>query len=159
PGNFVDVVKRTLEKTQLPPHLLELEIVESVLLHDAAQAIQTLHDLRELGVGIAIDDFGTGFSSLSYLKLLPINKVKIDRSFINEIINDPTDAAITLGIISMAHHLKLKVVAEGVETESQAAFLRENLCNVFQGYYFARPMPMAKLEEYLASPREYGRVI
>ncbi|MAL99138.1 MAG: hypothetical protein CL583_11910 [Alteromonadaceae bacterium] len=151
PGNFVDIVKRTLETTCLPGHLLELEIVESVLLHDPARVIATLHELRELGVGISIDDFGTGFSSLSYLKRLPITKVKIDRSFIQEITNDPKDAAITQGIISMAHHLKLKVVAEGVETGPQAAFLRDNACDIFQGYFFARPMPMAQLTEFLAT--------
>lgn len=154
PGNFVEIVKKTLEQTRLPPHLLELEIVESVLLHDPAQVIQTLHKLRELGVGISIDDFGTGFSSLSYLKLLPITKIKIDRSFINEIIKDTNDAAITQGIISMAHHLKLKVVAEGVETEPQAAFLRKNSCDILQGYFFAKPMPMVQLKDYLNKNRE-----
>jgi EAL domain-containing protein (putative c-di-GMP-specific phosphodiesterase class I) len=103
-------------------------------------------------VRIALDDFGTGFSSLSYLKRLPIDKIKIDRSFIQEISTDRHDAAITQGIISMAHHLSLTVVAEGVETASQVDFLTGSQCDVFQGYYFAKPMPCAEIEAFLCHP-------
>ncbi|WPP46302.1 putative bifunctional diguanylate cyclase/phosphodiesterase [Pseudomonas sp. AN-1] len=147
--DFVGTVQRSLEYSGLPAHLLELEITETVLLKDAERAIQLLRELKALGVGIALDDFGTGYSSLSYLKDLPIDKVKIDRSFVHELISDQRDAAITQGIISMAHHLDLKVVAEGVETTEQAEFLRRNLCDAFQGYLYARPMPYSQLEAYL----------
>jgi diguanylate cyclase (GGDEF)-like protein/PAS domain S-box-containing protein len=148
-AGFVNTVRAVLEETGLPPALLELELTESVLLENAERAISVLHELKALGVQLAIDDFGTGFSSLSYLKRLPIDKIKIDRSFVQDVINDSTDAAISLGIISMAHHLKLKVVAEGVESEPQYAFLKENNCDEFQGFYFARPMPLPQLEEFL----------
>ncbi|UTW06662.1 PAS domain S-box protein [Pseudomonas benzenivorans] len=147
--NFLETIRAALEKYALNPEQLALEITESVLLNNTDQAIESLQQLRALGVGIAIDDFGTGYSSLGYLKRLPIDKVKIDRSFIREIISDSNDAAITRGIISMAHHLKLKVVAEGVENEPQVAFLRKSHCDQFQGYHFAKPMPFAALENFL----------
>ncbi|MDT4797336.1 Regulator of RpoS [compost metagenome] len=146
---FVDSVRRILEETRLPAELLELEITETVLLDNAERAIATLQALKALGVRLSIDDFGTGFSSLNYLKRLPIDKVKIDRAFVQEIISDRHDAAITQGIISMAHHLRLRVIAEGVESESQFAFLKKSHCDEFQGYYFARPMPFDQLEQFL----------
>jgi diguanylate cyclase (GGDEF)-like protein/PAS domain S-box-containing protein len=148
-SNFVDSVQAVLRKHELDASLLELEITEGVLLNHAERAIETLHQLKKLGVKIAIDDFGTGFSSLNYLKRLPIDKVKIDRSFVEEIISDQHDAAITQGIISMAHHLRLKVIAEGVETEPQFAFLKKSHCDLFQGYYFAKPMPFIELEAFM----------
>jgi diguanylate cyclase (GGDEF)-like protein/PAS domain S-box-containing protein len=148
-SNFVESIQAVLHKHQLSAERLELEITEGVLLNHAEQAIGTLHQLKSLGVKIAIDDFGTGFSSLNYLKRLPIDKVKIDRSFVEEIVSDQHDAAITQGIISMAHHLRLKVIAEGVETEPQFAFLKKSHCDLFQGYYFAKPMPFAELEVFL----------
>ncbi|MBD8755387.1 putative bifunctional diguanylate cyclase/phosphodiesterase [Pseudomonas coleopterorum] len=151
-GHFVQYVQATLEKHGLRGEQLELEITESLLLNNAEQAIETLHRLKALGVRIALDDFGTGFSSLSYLKRLPIDKIKIDRSFIREIVTDYHDAAITQGIISMAHHLSLIVVAEGVETASQMEFLKGSRCDIFQGYHFARPMPFATLEAFLGHP-------
>jgi EAL domain-containing protein (putative c-di-GMP-specific phosphodiesterase class I)/CheY-like chemotaxis protein len=148
-SNFVAGISAVLSKYALDAGLLELEITESVLLHNADRAIETLHQLKQLGVKIAIDDFGTGFSSLNYLKRLPIDKVKIDRSFIKEIISDRHDAAITQGIISMAHHLGLKVIAEGVEGEPQVAFLKKSNCDELQGYYFAKPMPFEALQAFL----------
>jgi EAL domain-containing protein (putative c-di-GMP-specific phosphodiesterase class I)/CheY-like chemotaxis protein len=148
-SNFVESIQAILSKHRLAAELLELEITETVLLGNAERAIDTLHQLKRLGVKIAIDDFGTGFSSLNYLKRLPIDKVKIDRSFVQEIISDRHDAAITQGIISMAHHLRLKVIAEGVETEPQFAFLKKSQCDEFQGYYFAKPMPFAELQDFL----------
>lgn len=151
-GHFVQYVQATLEKHGLRGEQLELEITESLLLHNAEQAIETLHRLKALGVRIALDDFGTGFSSLSYLKRLPIDKIKIDRSFIREIVTDHHDAAITQGIISMAHHLSLIVVAEGVETASQMEFLKGSRCDIFQGYHFARPMPFAALKAFMSDP-------
>ncbi|MDR0188930.1 EAL domain-containing protein [Pseudomonas yamanorum] len=150
-SNFVQCVQATLEKHGLLGAQLELEITESLLLQNAEQAIEILHRLKALGVRIALDDFGTGFSSLSYLKHLPIDKIKIDRSFIREIAADHRDAAITQGIISMAHHLDLTVVAEGVETTSQVNFLKGSRCDVFQGYYFAKPMSYEALESFLTA--------
>jgi diguanylate cyclase (GGDEF)-like protein/PAS domain S-box-containing protein len=149
-GQFVESIQAVLSKYGLSTGQLELEITESLLLHNVEQAIDTLHRLKALGVRIALDDFGTGFSSLSYLKRLPIDKIKIDRSFIQEIATDRHDAAITQGIISMAHHLSLTVVAEGVETTSQVDFLKGSRCDIFQGYYFAKPMPFADLEAFLS---------
>ncbi|MCH8537218.1 MAG: EAL domain-containing protein [Alkalimonas sp.] len=148
-SNFVDSVAALLQKHHLPANSLELELTESILLSHVDSAIEKLHQLKALGVHIAIDDFGTGFSSLSYLKQLPIQKVKIDQSFIRDVIRDRHDAAITKAIISMAHHLQITVIAEGVETKAQVAFLRKHHCNEFQGYYFARPMPAAELETLL----------
>jgi len=147
--NFVQTIKTMLRKHQLEPAQLELEVTEMVLAHNAERALETLQQLRDLGVKLSLDDFGTGFSSLNYLKRLPVDKVKIDRSFVREIISDQHDAAISQGIIAMAHHLNLKVIAEGVELESQLAFLRRSNCDEFQGYYFAKPMPFADLQQYL----------
>ncbi len=148
-SNFIESIRAILDRYGLKPEILELEITETVLLNNPEKAIETLRQLKELGVRIAIDDFGTGFSSLNYLKRLPIDKVKIERSFVQEIISDRNDAAITQGIISMAHHLQLEVIAEGVETEPQFVFLKKNQCDQFQGYYFAKPMPFDEIEQFL----------
>lgn len=152
---FMDTVQQALTQSGLPAHALELEIVESAVLHDTDQVIETLHNLRELGVRIAIDDFGTGFSSLSYIKLLPATKLKIDRSFVQDVIRNRSDAAITQGIISMAHHLSLEVVAEGVETEAHAAFLAKHNCDLLQGFVFAKPMPFNELKQYMNNQSVY----
>ncbi len=146
---FTNTVVDALRVSGLPPECLELEVVESAILLDTDLVIDTLHAIRELGVHIAIDDFGTGFSSLSYIKLLPANKIKIDRSFIKDVIENRSDAAITQGVISMAHHLGLEVVAEGVETEAHATYLRKNHCDLLQGFAFARPMPFDELLAFL----------
>lgn len=150
-SNFVESIEAVLRKHELSAQLLELEITETVLMNNPERAIETMQQLKQLGVRIAIDDFGTGFSSLNYLKRLPVDKVKIDRSFIRDIISDRHDAAITQGIISMAHHLKLTVVAEGVETEPQFAFLKKSHCDEFQGYYFAKPMSFTDTAAFLRS--------
>lgn len=142
---FVADLLRVLKSTGLDASLLELELTENILQGDTQGAIDILHEIRKHGISIAIDDFGTGFSSLSYLKYLPIHKIKIDRSFIKEIISDHRDAAITQGMASIATQLDLQVVAEGVETEAQYAYLRKHLCENFQGFYFARPMPLEEL--------------
>lgn len=147
--DFVEQVSQALNSSGLKPEFLELEVVESVLLYDTDQIVKTLHQLRGLGVSLAIDDFGTGFSSLSYIKKLPASIIKIDRAFIKDVIRDRTDAAITRGVISMAHHLGLAVVAEGVETEAQAAFLRKHGCDYLQGFYLAKPMPFNEFEQFL----------
>ncbi|MFN3580633.1 MAG: EAL domain-containing protein [Pseudomonas sp.] len=140
-SNFIVFIQSLLKELGMPPQLLELEVTESLLLDNIDQAIETLQALKDYGITIAIDDFGTGFSSLSYLKRLPIDKVKIDRTFVAEVISDSRDAAIVQSVISMAHNLSLVVIAEGVETEAQQAFLRKYNCDEFQGYFYAKPMP------------------
>ncbi|HEY9279664.1 MAG TPA: EAL domain-containing protein [Eoetvoesiella sp.] len=148
-ADFIDSIRKKLQTYSLPSQCLEIEITEGVLLDNAAHIITKLGELKKLGVAISLDDFGTGYSSLNYLKNLPIDKIKIDRSFVREVISDRHDAAITKAIIDMAHHLNLKVVAEGVETESQYWFLKRNFCDEFQGYLFAKPMSFGDLEQRL----------
>ncbi|HCT41415.1 MAG TPA: GGDEF domain-containing protein [Moraxellaceae bacterium] len=145
-SNFVESIQAVLQKHDLNAEQLELEITETVLLNNADRSIETLQRIKALGVRIVIEDFGAGFSSLNYLKRLPIDKVKIDHAIVKDVISDRHDAAITQGIISMAHHLQLAVIAEGVETESQVAFLMKSHCDAFQGYYFAKPMPFSEVE-------------
>ncbi|UYG02611.1 EAL domain-containing protein [Halomonas sp. LR3S48] len=153
-AGFLDTLRETLATTQLPASRLELELTEGVLLKDAQDAVDVLHDLRRMGINVSIDDFGTGFSSLNYLKQLPISKVKIDRSFIKEVTHSVDDASIVQAIISMAHHLGLTVVAEGVETEQQHSLLRGYGCEQFQGFLLARPMPLDQLELSLRAGTE-----
>lgn len=151
--SFLSSLSATLEATGLSATSLELELTEGILMNDTDAAIDTLHALREMGISVAIDDFGTGFSSLSYLRHLPVDKVKIDRSFINNIAHNSKDAAIVQGIVALAHHLELKVVAEGVETSQQHQQLVALKCDVFQGYLFARPMPFEPLCDWLTEQR------
>jgi len=139
-ANLVSEVARVLDASDLPPGLLELEITESMVMDNPERAIQTLRQLKSMGIALAIDDFGTGYSSLGYLKRFPMDTIKIDRSFIKDIPRNSDDAIITRTIIAMAHNLRLKAVAEGVETEAQLAFLREYGCDEMQGYYFSRPL-------------------
>ena len=145
---LVDKVRQVLIETKLDPKFLELEITESMTM-DVNHAIPTLKSLNELGVQIAIDDFGTGYSSLNYLKNFPIHHLKIDRSFVNDIMNDPNDVKIISAIISMAHGLNLEVVAEGVETKEQATFLSNLHCDQVQGYYYSKPLHPDQMEEIL----------
>ncbi|WP_144393030.1 EAL domain-containing protein [Pleionea sediminis] len=130
-----------LKKHKLPPHALELEITESMLMRDVEQAIKTLQRMKRMGLQIAIDDFGTGYSSLSYLRRFPLDSLKIDRTFIDEVCVDPDDTAITLAILSMAKSLRLKVVAEGVETTQQWEFLAKHECDEIQGYLISKGIP------------------
>jgi diguanylate cyclase (GGDEF)-like protein/PAS domain S-box-containing protein len=139
-ASLVRDVARILDVTGLRPEGLDLEITESMVMGNPEQAIQTLRQLKSMGLSISIDDFGTGYSSLGYLKRFPIDHIKIDRSFIKDIPEDNDDATITRTIIAMAHNLRLKVIAEGVETEAQLNFLREHRCDEMQGYYFSRPL-------------------
>jgi diguanylate cyclase (GGDEF)-like protein/PAS domain S-box-containing protein len=147
--NLLEEVKRALRETGLPPSSLKLEITESVIMLDVEATITTLTQLKELGVQLAIDDFGTGYSSLSYLKRLPLDVLKIDRSFVNGIGKDREDTAIVRAIISMAKSLDLSITAEGIETVEQSALLRAWSCDSGQGYYFARPLDAADLTELL----------
>lgn len=146
--NLKGKISYVLEQTGLDPRYLELEITESMTM-DVDHAIQSLLELKELGVNVSIDDFGTGYSSLYYLKKFPIDRLKIDRSFVRDIMVDPNDAAIVATIIAMTRHLKLKVIAEGVETEDQLRFLHQNNCNEVQGYWFSPPVGAAEMERIL----------
>ena len=138
---FLDGVFATLHDTGLDPHLLELELTESVLVKQAETAASILRAVRDKGVQVAIDDFGTGYSSLSYLRKFPVDALKIDQSFVRQISNGGDDTIIVTAIIALARSLKLRVVAEGVETAEELAFLCERQCDEVQGYYFGRPMP------------------
>jgi len=140
-AGFLEDVQQALSASELPPECLELEVTESVLLDGAGQAIELISQLKSMGIKVALDDFGTGFSSLSYLRDLPIHKVKLDRAFIKDITTDSRDAAIVQGIIDMAHHLELVVVAEGIEEREQQQDLAQRNCDLLQGFLFAKPMP------------------
>lgn len=144
---FLDDVKQVLEETGLSPKLLELEVTESVLLDGAEPVIELMETLKTLGIRVALDDFGTGFSSLSYLRDLPTHKVKLDRSFVKDTTTDHRIAAIVQGVITMAHHMDMIVVAEGIETLEQQEDLARRHCDILQGYLFARPMPLAELKQ------------
>ena len=142
-------IARILAETGMEGNSLTLEITESMLVENVEETIRTLQQLNALGLEISIDDFGTGYSSLSYLKRYPINTLKIDRSFVRDIATDPNDAAIIAAIIVMARNLKMQVIAEGVETEEQLAFLLQQGCNRFQGFYFSEPLPASEIENRL----------
>ncbi|MDP3744303.1 MAG: EAL domain-containing protein [Methylotenera sp.] len=146
-------VSALLKKYALPPHILDLELTESILMQGIDSALSMLHELTIMGVGLSIDDFGTGYSSLSYLKRFPIQKLKIDQSFVRDITSDSNDAIMVKTIILMAHSLKLHVIAEGVETEAQADFLRASGCEQAQGYLFGRPVPADEFTKLLQSKR------
>jgi len=133
-----------------PSHLV-LELTESVLIDSPPETAAMLDAIKEMGVRISVDDFGTGYSSLSYLKRFPIDELKIDRSFVHGVADDEDDAAIVTAIIRMAHALGLTVVAEGVETEEQLAFLSDRGCNTFQGFLRSKPLPPSELAAMLAS--------
>ena len=147
--NLTEMVDEVLKETGLEARWLQLEITEGVAMQDVESNIAVLRELRQTGVQIAIDDFGTGHSSLSYLSRLPIDVVKIDQSFIQDLTTDPNGAAIARSIIVMAHNLKLRVIAEGVETEEQLEFLKKRRCDEMQGYLFSKPAPAEAFEEML----------
>ncbi|WP_221795748.1 putative bifunctional diguanylate cyclase/phosphodiesterase [Oceanobacter mangrovi] len=152
-SNLEQLVGDVLQHTGLPPANLELEITESTLMLDLNAAVAVMQRLRNTGIRFAIDDFGTGYSSLAYLKTLPIEVLKVDRSFVNDIPEDSNDMAITAAVIAMAHKLGLQVVAEGVESEDQVEFLRRNRCDQAQGYLFSRPLDVQQLEQFLDQTR------
>lgn len=146
---LVTQVATTLKQTGLAPDHLELELTESILMEDVEATIQTLSKLSEMGVKLSIDDFGTGYSSLSYLKRFPIDTLKIDQAFVRESATDEDDAAIVIAVIALAHSLKMNVIAEGVETDRQLAFLKAQGCDEVQGYFYSRPLPVDELTDYL----------
>jgi EAL domain-containing protein (putative c-di-GMP-specific phosphodiesterase class I) len=155
--DLVATVAEALALTGLPPHLLVLEITESVLMTDRDLAVTILHALRSLGVRLSIDDFGTGQSSLGYLKSLPVDSLKIDRSFVDGLGSDPDDSAIVAAVVHMGHALGLTVTAEGIETPRQLSELRALGCDLGQGFYFARPQPGEIAAALAASPSRHAR--
>ncbi|QXG48682.1 EAL domain-containing response regulator [Pseudomonas viridiflava] len=150
-SGLITDIGQALERHQVDPKWLEVELTESSLMENTSHTITTLQTLKNMGVRISIDDFGTGYSSLAYLRRFPIDKLKIDIAFIREVTSNPQDAAIARAIIELAHSLDLKVIAEGVETPEQRAFLTENHCDQIQGYLVSKPLPLDELELYLRS--------
>ena len=143
---------RLNDQYQLAPGQLCVEITENVFLTDPKDVIRQLREIRSMGIEVAIDDFGTGFSSLSYMRDMPVNKIKIDRSFVNGITANNSDAAITRGTLSMARELGMSVVAEGVETEEQFRLLQQFGCTGYQGFWYSRALPLAELRIFSAAP-------
>ncbi len=152
-NNLIDSIKNTLATSGIAPQNLELEVTETSLMQDAESAIEILNELKALGIRIAIDDFGTGYSSLSYLKQLPIDTLKIDNCFVRGAPRDPKNQAILQSTIELAHRLKLKVVAEGVENQAEQALLSQYQCDYLQGYWVGKPMPSTALEKVLIETR------
>lgn len=150
-SSFFEFIKSTIERQQVDPTLLELEVTESSLINDYNEVFNLLNSARGLGLSVSVDDFGTGYSSLAYLKRLPIDILKIDRSFVQDIATDANDKAIVMAVIAMAHQLKLKVIAEGVETQEQQRFLVDNECDSAQGYLFSRPILFADFVKLISS--------
>ena len=148
---FVTIVKDTLASTGLEPRRLELEITESLMMENLDGVAETLHELRNLGVSVSIDDFGVGYSSLAYLKKLPIQRLKIDRSFVSNLLNDPSDLAIAEAIVNMGTCLGLEVVAEGIESQPQADALVEKGCSQFQGFWIGRPLPADEFSDWFTT--------
>jgi EAL domain-containing protein (putative c-di-GMP-specific phosphodiesterase class I) len=150
PG-LVQALRTSLARHRVPAALIELELTESTVMESTDERLRHLHALKEIGVQLSIDDFGTGYSSLSYLSRLPMNKLKIDRSLIRDMLIEPKDRAITEAIIALAHRLNMTVVAEGVESAAIHAALVEARCNTVQGFHTGRPMPADALERWIGS--------
>jgi diguanylate cyclase (GGDEF)-like protein len=152
-GDIVEIVRGALDDAGLEARFLEVELTESVVMSDPEESVAILEKLSTMGVLVSVDDFGTGYSSMSYLRRLPIDKLKIDRGFISEVVSRPEDASIVRAIVSLAHSLKLKVVAEGVESSEQLEFLKALGCDQYQGFYFSPALPPAKFEALVRSQR------
>jgi EAL domain-containing protein (putative c-di-GMP-specific phosphodiesterase class I) len=160
-ADFVDHVEKAIQEYRMEPGCLELEITESLLIRTDQRLLDDLQGLCDLGVRFSIDDFGTGYSSLSYLKRFPISTLKADRSFVHDIPDDKDNIEIIAAILSMAHSLNMSVIAEGVETGQQLAFLNERGCDQIQGYLFSHPLTAADFEAFILAPQleflEYER--
>lgn len=148
--DFPDLVKTTLNHYDLEPTALELEITETLLMMNVDKAVEILSALKSIGVDLAIDDFGTGYSSLSYLNRFPVDRLKIDRSFVKDILNNSDDEAITKAVVAMAQSMNLEVIAEGVETAEQIELLTRLNCTEIQGYYLSKPIPASSIAAYMA---------
>ncbi|MEK9133292.1 MAG: EAL domain-containing protein, partial [Pseudomonadota bacterium] len=151
--DLAKLVKKVLKETGLNPRHLDLELTESLLMHNTGETLAAMEELHTHGAAFSMDDFGTGYSSLSYLKRFPIDTLKIDQSFVRDIPTDPDDAAIAQAIIAMAHSLGIRVIAEGVETAKQLAFMRAHRCDGMQGYYFSKPVPAEAMTKLLQEDR------
>ena len=151
--DLLQTVLNILTQSKIDPLNLELEITESIIMDDVEAAIAIMDAIKSRGIHLTIDDFGTGYSSLAYLKRFPIDVLKVDRSFVMDIPNDKTDMAITSAVIAMAHKLSMRVVAEGIETQEQLDFLRENGCDDGQGYLLSRPLTLPQLHHFLVNNR------
>jgi EAL domain-containing protein (putative c-di-GMP-specific phosphodiesterase class I) len=149
--NFVEKLVALLVQTGAPPKRLKLELTESLLLDNAERVIATMHVLKARGICFSLDDFGTGYSSLAYLKSLPLDQLKIDQSFVRDVLTDPNDAAIARTVIALGQSMRLAVIAEGVETKGQRDFLESSGCHAFQGYLFSRPLPLEDFERFLSA--------
>jgi diguanylate cyclase (GGDEF)-like protein/PAS domain S-box-containing protein len=145
-GDFVEQIMEVIHRYAIAPERLKLELTESVVLQNVSDVVSKMHALKALGVKLSMDDFGTGYSSLAYLKQLPLDQLKIDQSFVRGITTDPNDAVMVKSIIDMGRNFRLNVIAEGVETEAQLAFLKQNGCMAYQGYLFSKPVPVAQFE-------------
>jgi len=148
--HFVDLVLAVLDHTGADPQKLKLELTESLLVENLEEVVAKMHVLKARGVSFSLDDFGTGYSSLSYLKRLPLDQLKIDQSFVRDVLDDPSDAAIAKTIVALAQSLGLAVIAEGVETAQQRDFLAANGCHAYQGYFFSKPLPLEEFERFLS---------
>nr|WP_306660672.1 EAL domain-containing protein [Pseudomonas nunensis] len=159
--NLIDRVRHALQETGLDPMYLELELTESLIMQDLQQAISKMKELQSMGISLSIDDFGTGYSSLAALKSFPIARLKIDQSFVRDLPDNENDKAIATAVISLGHKLNLKVIAEGVETEEQQTFLRENGCDEIQGHFFSRAVSAEDISLLLRTPRlpQSGRIV
>ena len=158
-SNLVDVISQILEETGLQASYLELEVTESFLMGDIERSVKTLKQLRELGIWLALDDFGTGYSSLNYLKRFPVNILKIDQSFVQDVMSNPDSAAVTNAIIALAKSLRLSITAEGVETKEQLDYLQMQGCDEGQGYYFSRPVPADTITPMLQKSSQQMEII
>jgi diguanylate cyclase len=154
--DLVEMVSQILQETELDPHQLVLELTETSVMEDIEVAVNTLQAFKAMGIEISIDDFGTGYSSLSYLRRLPLDVLKVDRSFVSQVTENEHDAAIATAVIAMAKSLKLKVIAEGVETEEQLAFLRQQGCYLIQGFLYSRPLPIVDIQKLLVEDKRLG---
>lgn len=154
-NSFINFIKKTLKDSKLDPRWLEFEITESMVMENFEETENLLEKIRNLGIDISLDDFGTGYSSLNYLKSLPINCIKIDKSFIDEILTDEKQNFISSALINLAHGINLKVIAEGVETLEQFKMLKIYRCDTIQGYFFSKPVPGEEFEEMLKNNKKY----